>query len=355
VMPDKTLRLFVSGGYRSSGGAGINMLTAPTSGQAFTRDPTAVWGGEFAAASPYIAATVSNGQIITAWAGQYNVGLTPANQTTNQYPSVHSSMSVPQLAIDAKTGSVVFSGITNSGKGGVWVQQLLPHLGPGRLLASGANTDPGASGATARIGASGVYVLTADATAKVLALTRYGGGTVVVARGAGYYYANVFAAPGGRLWIAWYPSTGSDLFVTRSNGAVTKFEPVQTIPLPAKSQLNNSPIYGDGSAGPLDLFARQTIGSLSGFLFTHVLALMNATAGVVPLTTMGKTVGHELKVSVTDAGDPVVGATVTVGQKHAITTTAGVANLGYPATATGQVTVTVTAPGYHPAATSATL
>jgi hypothetical protein len=369
VMPDKTLRLFVSGGYAPGVAGGINMLTAPPSGQVFTRDPSAVWGGDFAAASPFIAATVSHGQVVTAWDGSYNVGVASANQ----YPSVHSFMSVPQLATDAKTGAVVFSGITNAGKGGVYVQQVLPRPGPGRLLASGMNTDWGASGATARIGAGGVYVLTADGQAKVLALTRYNGGTVVVARGAYYYYANVFAAPGGRLWVAWYPGTGTDLFATRSNGAVTRFEAVQTLALPATSQLDDDAIYGNGAAGPLDLFARQSIGPVSGFLFTHVLAIMHVTSAVVPIISKTvvpvtskngnvighklkvKVVGHELKVFVSDAGDPVPGATVTVGKRHATTKIGGAATFDYPGSPTGPVAVTVTAFGYHPVVTSAAL
>ena len=70
-------------------------------------------------------------------------------------------------------------------------------------------------------------------------------------------------------WVAWYPSTGNDLFVTRSNRAVARFEAVQAIPLPATSQLNDDAFYGNGAAGPLDLFAGQGIGTVSGFLFTH--------------------------------------------------------------------------------------
>lgn len=311
VMPDKTLRLFVSGGYPPNGSGGINMLTAPPDGQTFTRDPAAVWGGEFAAASPYIAATLSHGQIVTAWSGSYHVGVALANS----YPSVYSFMSVPQLATDAKTGAVVFSGITNAGKGGVYVQQVLPSRGPGRLLASGTNTDSGASEATARIGAGGVYVLTADGQAKVLALTRYNGGAVVVARGAYYYYAGVFAAPGGRLWVTWYPGTGTDIYVTRSNSAVSRFEAVQTLALPAGSQLDDYPVYGNGSLGPLDFFARLSTGALSGFLFTHVLAIMHVTSAVVPILSKvvvpvtskvvvpvtskkGKVVGHKLELKV---------------------------------------------------------
>ena len=384
VMPDKTLRLFVSGEYSPSSGGGINMLTAPANGDIFTRDPLIAWGGDFAAGSPFIGATVSNGQVVTAWDGFYNVGTAPAAG----YPSVRLFMSEAQVLTDAKTGAVVFSGITGLGKGGVYVKQVLPHSGPGVLLASGMNTNSGASGATARIGAGGVYVVTADATAKVLALTRYGGGTVVVAHGAGYLYANVFPAPSGRLWVAWYPGTGNDLFVTRSSTDMAKFEPVQTLPLPAGSQLNDNALYGESSAGPLDLFASQTIGTTSGFLFTHVLPALSVSSVEVPVTSnMGKRLGHEIKLSVTDAGDPIAGATVTlgrehlrtdaegvaqlfypaspashvaklgfsIGQLHGANTTGGVTSLSYSGSSIGHVAVTVTAPGYSSVVTSAAL
>jgi hypothetical protein len=354
AMPDRTLRLFVSGQSGTKAASGINMFTAPASASSFTLDGGHVWGGEVAGASPYIAATVSHGQIVTAWAGSYNVGLAPT--ASNQYPTVHPSMSVPQLSADAKTGAVVFSGLTNYGKAGVFVQQVLPRPGPGALLSTGDNGVYGVFGATARLGAGGVYVLTADDQAKVLALARYGGGKVVVARGASYYYCGVVAAPGGRLWIVWYPGSGTDLFVTRSNGAVTKFESHQTLPLPAGASLNPSPFYGNGSAGPIDLFARMSVGNVSGFLFTHVLAIMNVTSAVVPITSKkGKVIGKQLKVFVTDAGDPVPGATVAVGQHHATTKAFGAASFSYPGSPTGPVTVTVTAPGYYPVTASASL
>lgn len=354
VMPDKTLRLFVTGESTPKASSGVNMLTAPASGRPFTLDTGHVWGGEFGAASPYIAATLSHGQIVTAWAGSFNVGL--VGTPHDQYPTVHSFMSVPQLATDAKTGAVVFSGITNEGKGGVFVEQVLPGRGPAVFLSTDGNTDPGVSGATARIGARGVYILVANSNAKTLSLVRYDGSTVVVARGEPYYYCNVFAAPGGKLWVVWWPGTGNDLFATRSNGAVSKFEAVQALPLPTNLQLDDNPLYGNGSGGPLDLFARMSTSSLQGFLFTHVLALMNLTSAVVPIKSKkGKLLGQELKIFVSDAGDPVPGATVTIGKRKAVTKTAGVANFTYPGSPTGTVTVTVTAPGYHPVTGSAAL
>lgn len=265
-------------------------------------------------------------------------------------------MSSPQLATDAKSGAVVFAGVTNEGKGGVFVEQVFPHTGPGVLLSTSSNTNPGVYGATARINAGGVYVLIANGNAKILSLNRYGGGSIVVARGASYYFSRAFAAPGGKLWVVWYPGSGNDLFVTRSNGAVSRFEPQQTLPLPAGAQLDDSPLFGDGSAGPLDLFARMSIGNLQGFELTHILGIMTFTSAIVPIkSASGKLLGHRLKIFVTDAGDPVAGATVVVGTRHSTTKALGVASFSYPGSPSGAATVTVTAPGYHALSGSAAL
>jgi hypothetical protein len=346
VMPDQTLRLFVTGQPAPKAATGMHVLSAPASGQGFSLDASHVWGGEFAGAAPFIAATLSRGQLVTAWSGYFDIGLLATKN--DQYPEVYPFMSVPQLATDAKTGAVVFSGITNEGKGGVFVEQVLPSRGHAVLLPTGGNTNLGVSGATGRTGAGGVYVLIANGPAKLLMLHRYGGGSVVVARGMSYYVGSVFAAPAGKLWVVWWPGSGSDLFATRSNSAVTRFEATQTLQLPASAQLDDSPLFGNGAGGPLDLFARTSTGNLQGFLLTHVLGLMTFTSAVVPIKSKtGKVLGQRLKIFVTDAGDPVAGATVTVGKRQATTKALGVANFDYPGSPSGAVTVTVTAPGYH--------
>ncbi len=81
-------------------------------------------------------------------------------------------------------------------------------------------------------------------------------------------------------------------------------------------------IQGNGSLGPLDLFADIPMsGGNTGFLHTHVLAMIDVTTAVSTITstkgpTKGDVLGHVLKVTVTDAGDPVAGAAVTADTKH---------------------------------------
>ncbi len=350
VMPNHSLRLFAAGEHEGGPGGpldGINSFTAPAGGVTWTRVAGEAWGGVFGAGAGQIAATLApGGQPVTAWSNNYHVGLGAPSAT----PIVHPDIFNPQLATDAKTCAVVYSAVTIAGKGGTYAQQLLPSLGPARLL--GSNTQSAGSGETARIGAGGVYIVTANGNAQVLALTRYGGGTIDVARGAGYELTNVVAAPGGRLWILWWNFRGTDMLVTRSNGAVTKFEPVQTLPLPANAD-GVSGIQGNGSLGPLDLFADMLVGNDTGFLYTHVLAEMTVTTAVSAITSKKhKVIGSELKVTVTDAGDPLAGASVTVGAKVAMTKTFGVATFDYAGTPPGRVPLTVTAPGYKPVTAS---
>jgi hypothetical protein len=364
VMPNHTLRLFVSGGYKPGLGAhfvGVNTFTAPESGASWSYDPGLVWGGVFAGSE--IAATLGpGGQVVTAFSDSYHVGLGPHGPT----PAVHPDMFNPQLATDQATGAVIYGGVTIAGKGGTFAQRLLPSPGPALML--GSATENASAGLAARIG-GGVYIVTANGSSQTLALTRYGGSTVKVAVGGGYTRANVFAAPDGRLWVAWFDFRGSAMYVTRSNNAVTKFEPVQTLLLPAVAVGTVSGIQGEGSLGPLDLFADMQSGNETGFLYTHVLAVMTATTAVttvtkkIPITgkkgkVLGfklKVVGFELKVTVTDAGDPLAGASVTANAKHATTGKFGVASFSFGAASAGPVDVTVTDPGYHLLTTSARL
>src|SRR5262249_8911423 len=69
VMPDKTLRLFASGGtHPGSPAYGINTFTAPSGGRTWTLQDGAFWGGAVANASGVIGATLTkDGQPVTAW------------------------------------------------------------------------------------------------------------------------------------------------------------------------------------------------------------------------------------------------------------------------------------------------
>ena len=83
-------------------------------------------------------------------------------------------MTDSQLATDAASGAVVLSGVTNSGQGGVYVQQVLPSLGSKVVLPLASSLNDWNSSISGRIGGPGVYVAYADG--KAARLYRYGGG-----------------------------------------------------------------------------------------------------------------------------------------------------------------------------------
>jgi hypothetical protein len=347
VMPDGSLRLFASGA-QSTGSpvGGISTFTAQADGTGWTlANPGAPWGGAGAAASSIIGATLTkDGQPVTSWAGFVKQGLDTSFSTTPFEPFMGSS----GLATDGASGAIVLSGTEIASKsGGTWVQQVLPSAGKGVDLPS-STQGPGVSGLAARIGAAGVYVMYTDTTRvgvskPAVRLYRYGGGTKKVASGE-FTSAKVFSGPAGRLWLAWGDAKDG-VFVTRSNKAVSRFEPVQKLKLPANTGfLWNE--QGEGSAGPLDLFVDVDLGSNNrGFWQTHVLAKLSVSAKAAK-RAKGKATTN-VTVSVRDAGDAVPGAKVSVGSKKLTTNARGIASTTLRP---GSYPVKATATGYAPAA-----
>ena len=75
---------------------------------------------------------------------------------------------------------------------------------------------------------------------------------------SGIEHLGIASGPAGRLWLFW--STGDGYVVTRSNRAATRFESVTRVALPAAGAATYG-LYGEGSAGTLDLVAHAGSGS----------------------------------------------------------------------------------------------
>jgi hypothetical protein len=325
TMPNGTLRLFAAGATHAGSSAyGINTFTAPASGGSWQLQNGAYWGGAVANSAAYIGATLTrDGQPVTAWRGYAGEGL-PA-QTARIYQA---GMTASQLATDGGNGAVVLSGVTIAGKGGVYVQQVLPTQGSRVVLPLPAGINDWNSSLSGRIGASGVYVAYADG--KAARLYRYGGNSQTLGRGS-FVSAAVCAAPAGRLWVAWGDKTDG-LFVTRSNMNAGAFEPVQKLKLPQNTTDGLTYLQCEGSLGPVDLFADAYIGAAGGFWHTHLLPRfsLGAQAGKGHVTLIAR-----------DAGDPVAGASIKVGGRHVVTGANGQAALAlrrgaYSASASAQ-------------------
>jgi hypothetical protein len=143
------------------------------------------------------------------------------------------------------------------------------------------------------------------------------------------------AAPGGRLWVFWNEDGTNRVHTVRSNGSVTRFEPVSTI----TSWDVPTATAGDGTLGPLDLVVNSAVklGSNDNELFyRRALARLSAVASV----RKGKAT-----ILVTDAGAALKGARVTFGKVRVSTGTKGTAVLAV-GTKKGKRTLTVAMGGY---------
>jgi hypothetical protein len=93
----------------------------------------------------------------------------------------------------------------------------------------------------------------------------------------------------------------------------------------------------------------STAGNDSGTFYKRVLPVLSARSGVVAVKNKkGQTLANNLTVRVTDAGDAVQGATVTVRGHSAKTDQMGKVEFSVPPSVTGTVNVEVTAPTYQP-------
>lgn len=146
--------------------------------------------------------------------------------------------------------------------------------------------------------------------------------------------------PGGRLWAMWMKS--SKLYVAISDSAVTRFGSPVEVQLPdADSQVFR--LSGEGSTGPLDLFA--SVSRSSGLTTSHYRRIG------IPLTVAASIKkakkGGTIKVKVSDLGSPVSGAVVKVGTLFKVTSSKGIAVLKVKKVK--RYTGTVTATGYETA------
>lgn len=191
-------------------------------------------------------------------------------------------------------------------------------------------------------------------------LLRDGGGTVAVGSLGSVTPAALGVATGidGRIWVMWGSDNGN-LAATRSNKAVTRFEPIQHLTAKIFTLFH---LAGDGRLGPLDLLADAVPDTNpllpAGVYHARVLPELSAAVNVKTIAAKNKTqvvTGRALTVTVTDAGDAVSGATVTVEGHTKKTSRKGVAEITLHGDGTGKVTVTVTAPTYQKLTMSAKL
>ncbi len=279
----------------------------------------------------------------------------PTSQLTN---ATDDAAGIPTVAVDATTGNVVAAWGSNAGSGGLWLQQAAPTAGAAQKAPVPSQYGTGVVLRVAgRDSGPGVFAgYPADfATTTHMRLLRYGGGSVAVGSVKGLHAASwgVATGPDGRLWVAWAGEVNGKgvTALTRSNKAVTRFEPIQTHRF-TWSQLFT--LSGDGRLGPLDLLMSGLPSSgqaVSGIYYARVLPVLSATVS----TTALKGGKFKVAVKVTDAGDAVSGATASSEGHTAKTNAKGAASVTLTGSKGDHATVKVTDPGYQALRLRATL
>jgi hypothetical protein len=272
----------------------------------------------------------------------------PTDQITN---ATDGSAGNTDLAVDGAGGAVVAGWDSNDGTGGVWLQQVAPTQGTAVKMPVpmqyGTGQPPIVAGRTAGPGVFGAYPANFGTTSQ-MRLLRYGGGSVAVGSVKGLHAGQwgAMTGPDGRIWVVWAGQINGKgvIAVTRSNAAVTGFEPIQTFDFTWSFLFTLS---GDGRLGPLDLLisgtpAVKTGQATGGIYYAHLFAELSADLAVKKAGA-GK---FAVKAKVTDAGDPVKGATVTIKGKTATTNAGGVAKVTISGSARERVTAKVSASGY---------
>jgi hypothetical protein len=177
-----------------------------------------------------------------------------------------------------------------------------------------------------------------------LRLWKYGTKTPLVVPSS-YDAGDVAIAPGpgGRLWVAWSNIKTNAIYVVRTNKADSAFGPVQVFKTPCANA--GLPKMTGGSFALTDLAIQcENSSARETELATQVIVPLEfGPAKPIIKNTSATTVTF----TVTDAGDAVAGATVSVAGKTATTGASGHAAITFPkGMKVGSYPITVSTAGY---------
>jgi hypothetical protein len=274
-------------------------------------------------------------------------GLGPGSPSYQVNNASDGSLTDADVGVDAATGEVVAGWDSIAHNPTLYLQGVAPVVGaPQRIPGQSHNAvvlagrDKGA-GVFAAYSADGTHVR----------LLRYGGGSVAVGRlrGVTANVLGVATGPNGRIWVMWGDENGG-VAVTRSNMAVTRFEPIQHFNPNAFTLYRLS---GDGRLGPLDLFVDEIPNAKTlhpaGNYYARVLPELSAGARVTRIKSKkGKLLGFKLIVRVSDAGDAVPAAKVSANGKKKMTNKLGIATITLASSVAGaKLRMSISAAGYQ--------
>ena len=341
ALPDGSVHALISGQKTNSTtdpNAGINEVVGPGGWQLGARA-----FGSAPITDPSNAdvrtAVLKSGQLVTVWKSAasmlFQSGVEPSTQPDDISVPKDAGVNVV-IAVDAANGSAViaYKGVTT---GNSFFRRILPALAAPSVTPGSKVEGPSIA---SRAG-GGVYA--AYVVGGAVRLLRFGGKAipVPVPKGARALTAGLAAGPDGRLWVFYGDERST--YVTRTSKAVGGFEPVQALKSPPGT-VQYFRLEGEGSAGPLDLFADVTIDGQTkdGSYHTQVWPALS-----LRVTAKQSATGTRVTVRVTDAGDGVKGAKVT-GLPGGSKTTGATGSIVYVAKAgtNGRLALMATKPGY---------
>lgn len=322
VAPDG-LRAFLGSVNNFSDGLGTAL--SGDAGKTWNVKPTpASRGGNQAkpvyAASGIAAALGTGGTVFSAWGASspsgagFHIGL---EQSDPDGEFDTSFVVDPGVGVDSQTGAA-FVAMSRLNEDGTAIFPISPAGASVAIPDSNANQLQHPTHVTGRIGKPGVYVAYTKGSSEFLgkaALWDVGAAKGRVLGRKGDEDASVAAAPDGRLWVFWRGD--GDVRATRSNPAVTEFGRVVRVRNP-KGTDSVYDLTGNGSRGPLDVLLQADTGAGPASWHQRILPGLSLT---YKLGT-GKKGAGKVFLKVTDAGDPVKGATVKVKGQGTKTTSA---------------------------------
>jgi hypothetical protein len=339
----------------------LNSAISTDGGATWTLQPGDVAGpGAAAYASPVSATAV--GPALTpyeTWFGTSGVwvhtGLSPATPNSD-YQGAFGCCGYDSNIAGSPSGTIELAWYSNAtGHLGVYAQQVTAGgspLGAPVNMPGTSNMSVGQDGRTPVVSTpSGVFYVayaTGYPALNRIRLWRVGAGsTTTLAKVPGIgaqATATVAAAPDGRLWVIWIRDVNDTprVFAVRSNKTVTRFGAIVDAGAPPGAA-SGYRIDGSATTGSLDAFGSFSTGSSSG-VATWYRRLQPGLSLAAKPGKLHRGRATKVTFAVTDAGDPVKGATVTVaGHKG---TTGAKGEVKIQLSAQHSVKASVSAAGY---------
>jgi hypothetical protein len=344
------------GAWRSTdGGASWSAPVRATRDGGFADDLGLAFGSD--GATPFIAWGSTFGLFVNRGV---DPAVVPGNfQSANGFGCCGYS---PGLARDEASGQLVVAWHSNAtGHLGVFAQEVDQATGnpvggaklmPGSVSTYAGRKDTSYSLAhtpiVSRPGRAGLYLAYEGGypTTRRVVVWRYGAtrSTIVATREQGVRTVGIAATPEGRLWAFW--SGGGRIWARRSNRAATAWGAITSTPV----RRGTDTVYklaGNAQSGLLDVFGAFA-GTAPGVQTWHTQLRAGLSLTAAPArATAGARRAQPITFGVTDAGEPVAGAKVTLGGASATTGARGTVTLAIPAGARrGPRTARATRAGY---------